>query len=241
MRQAIEEGFILDVLANYTTYQTFWRIEKATEDDPEYDAKQGPPGDRPVRQPAPVPPGAEGRDHRRALPRSTPPRRCGGLAKAMVVTSSRLHAVRYKQAIDKYIKAKGYTDIKTLVAFSGKIDDGTGMPLTEASMNGFPESPDRRGVRRPRVRGADRGREVPDRLRPAAAAHDVRGQGPGRAGGRADPVAAEPHPPAQGEHLRPGLPQRHRGHRRGVRAVPRLHRRAADRPQHPVGHPAAAR
>ncbi len=40
MRQAIEEGFILDVLANYTTYQTFWKIEKATEDDPEYDAKK---------------------------------------------------------------------------------------------------------------------------------------------------------------------------------------------------------
>ena len=44
----------------------------------------------------------------------------GGLAKAMVVTSSRLHAVRYKQNIDKYIKAKGYDDIRTLVAFSGK-------------------------------------------------------------------------------------------------------------------------
>ena len=64
----------------------------------------------------------------------------GGLAKAMVVTSSRLHAVRYKQNIDKYIKAKGYADIKTLVAFSGKIDDGTGKPLTETNMNGFPES-----------------------------------------------------------------------------------------------------
>ena len=44
----------------------------------------------------------------------------GGLAKAMVVTSSRLHAVRYKQNIDKYIAEKGYTDIKTLVAFSGQ-------------------------------------------------------------------------------------------------------------------------
>ena len=70
MRQAIEEGFIMDVLANYTTYQTFWKIEKATEDDPEYDATQGAAGDRPVRQPAPAPPGAEGRDHRRALPRA---------------------------------------------------------------------------------------------------------------------------------------------------------------------------
>ena len=64
----------------------------------------------------------------------------GGLAKAMVVTSSRLHAVRYKQHIDKYIDAGGYGEIKTLVAFSGKIDDGSGMALTETNMNGFPES-----------------------------------------------------------------------------------------------------
>src|SRR5262249_44847655 len=54
--------------------------------------------------------------------------------------SSRLHAVRYKQYIDKYIKAKGYGNIRTLVAFSGSIDDGTGIPLTEVNMNGFPES-----------------------------------------------------------------------------------------------------
>ncbi|HYB25498.1 MAG TPA: hypothetical protein VEF89_02670 [Solirubrobacteraceae bacterium] len=56
------------------------------------------------------------------------------------MTSSRSHAVRYKQNIDRYIEQKGYNDIKTLVAFSGKIDDGTGIPLTETNMNGFPES-----------------------------------------------------------------------------------------------------
>ena len=134
----------------------------------------------------------------------------GGLAKAMVVTSSRLHAVRYKQNIDKYIKAQGYTDIKTLVAFSGKIDDGTGKPLTEANMNGFPGIADRRGIRRPRLRRADRRREVPDRLRPAAPAHDVRRQDPGRPCGGPDPLAPQPHPPAEGEHLRPRLPQRDR-------------------------------
>ena len=71
--------------------------------------QEGAPGDRAVRQPAPASPGAEGGDHRRALPRSTRARRCGGLAKAMVVTSSRLHAVRYKQNIDKYIADKGYS------------------------------------------------------------------------------------------------------------------------------------
>ena len=54
MRQAIEEGFILDVLANYTTYQTYWRIEKAVADDPAVRGAQGPAGHRPVRVPPPV-------------------------------------------------------------------------------------------------------------------------------------------------------------------------------------------
>jgi type I restriction enzyme R subunit len=139
MRQAIEEGFIMDVLANYTTYQTFWKIEKAIEEDPEYDARKAR--------------GAIARfvslhPHHLAQKaeiivehfRQHTAKEMSGLAKAMVVTSSRLHAVRYKQHIDKYIAAQGYEYIKTLVAFSGKIDDGTGKPLTEANMNGFPES-----------------------------------------------------------------------------------------------------
>lgn len=62
----------------------------------------------------------------------------GGRAKAMVVTGSRLHAVRYKQAFDKYIKAKGYGDLNTLVAFSGTVED-KGVPFTEPEMNGFGE------------------------------------------------------------------------------------------------------
>ena len=70
MRQAIEEGFILDVLANYTTYKTYWRIEKTVEDDPEYPAGQGAAGHRPLRHAPPSQPGPEGRNHRRALPRT---------------------------------------------------------------------------------------------------------------------------------------------------------------------------
>jgi type I restriction enzyme, R subunit len=139
MRQAIEEGFIMDVLANYTTYQTFWRIEKATQEDPEYEARKARRAiGRFVRlHPYQLAQKAEiivehFRQHTSKQMR--------GLAKAMVVTSSRLHAVRYKQSIDKYIREHGYDDIRTLVAFSGKIDDGTGIPLTETGMNGFPES-----------------------------------------------------------------------------------------------------
>jgi type I restriction enzyme R subunit len=64
----------------------------------------------------------------------------GGKAKAMVVTSSRLHAVRYKQAIDKYVTEKGYTDLAALVAFSGKVIDEHGAEFTEPQMNAFPES-----------------------------------------------------------------------------------------------------
>ena len=68
----------------------------------------------------------------------------GGRAKAMVVTSSRLHAVRYKIAFDKYIKEKGYTDLQSVVAFSGTVD-ADGVDYTEAEMNGFSEGelPDR--------------------------------------------------------------------------------------------------
>lgn len=65
----------------------------------------------------------------------------GGRAKAMVVTASRLHAIRYKQAIDKYLQAKGYTDLKALIAFSGEIidPDAGGEAFSEEKMNGFPE------------------------------------------------------------------------------------------------------
>jgi len=139
MRQAIEEGFIIDVLASYTTYQTFWKIEKATLEDPEYDARKA---RRAIARFVTLHPYHLAQkaeiivEHFRAHTAKA----MGGLAKAMVVTSSRLHAVRYKQHIDAYVRAKSYTEIRTLVAFSGRIDDGTGMPLTEANMNGFPES-----------------------------------------------------------------------------------------------------
>jgi type I restriction enzyme R subunit len=139
MRQAIEEGFIMDVLANYTTYQTFWKIEKATTEDPEYDAKRA---RRAIARFVSLHPHHLAQKAEIIVEhfREHTAKEMGGLVKAMVVTSSRLHAVRYKQNIDRYIKEKEYTEIRTLVAFSGKIEDGSGRPLTEANMNGFPES-----------------------------------------------------------------------------------------------------
>ena len=147
MRQAIEEGYILDVLANYTTYATYWKIGNA---DPGHDV------DVPVGKASAAiarfvslhPSNLAQRaeivvEHFRAHTAA----KIGGRAKAMVVTRSRLHAVRYKQAIDAYIARKGYGTgphpLRALVAFSGTVVDsaeGGEVSYTEAMMNGFPES-----------------------------------------------------------------------------------------------------
>jgi len=138
MRQAIEERFILDVLCNYTTYKTFYKLEKARADDPEVDA--GKAGLAIARFVGLHPYNIAQKtevivEHYRRFARH----KIGGRAKAMVVTRSRLHAVRYKQAIDEYVKARGYGDIKALVAFSGRVVDEVGAEYTEAGMNGFGE------------------------------------------------------------------------------------------------------
>ena len=140
MRQAIEEGFILDVLAHYVTYKTYWQIEQTTPDDPEYDPRQAKAAIARFVDLHPHQLGQKAEvviEHFRAKVRH----KIGGKAKAMVVTSSREHAARYKLALDKYVNDKGYTDVGVLVAFSGKLDlDDDGDTVTESSMNGFPES-----------------------------------------------------------------------------------------------------
>ena len=138
MRQAIEEGFIWDVLANFTTYKTYWRIEKAVEDDPEYETSKAKAAiarfvalhEHNLAQKAEVI-----IEHYRQHVRS----RMRGNAKAMVVTSSRLHAVRYWQALRKYCNEHGYGDIGMLVAFSDSLTVD-GEKVTESNLNGFPES-----------------------------------------------------------------------------------------------------
>jgi len=136
MRQAIEEGFILDVLKNYTTYAAYYKLVKACQEDPEVERKKAAkalarfmrlhPHNIAQKTQVMV-------EHFNAVTRH----KIGGRAKAMVITGSRLEAVRYKQSFDKYIAEKGYP-IKTLVAFSGtvvddKIKDKT---YTEEGMNG---------------------------------------------------------------------------------------------------------
>jgi type I restriction enzyme R subunit len=136
MRQAIEEGFILDVLANYVTYDTYFRLANGlSSDDPEVD--KGKANAALARFVALHPSNLAQKaeiivEHFRTVTRQ----QIGGQAKAMVVTRSRLHAVRYKQAIESYIKDKHYTDLHALVAFSGKVvDPDSGAEHTESSMN----------------------------------------------------------------------------------------------------------
>ncbi len=137
MRQAIEEKFILDVLEHYTTYKTYWRLLKTIEDDPHYEK-----GKATYLLKAFVdlhPNSIEKKismmvDHFHDQIAS----RIGGRAKAMIVTRSRLHAVRYGLALRKYLAEKGHP-YKALVAFSGTVRDG-GFDYTEPNLNEVPEA-----------------------------------------------------------------------------------------------------
>jgi len=139
MKQAIEEGFILDVLKYYMTYKTFFRLNKAIEEDPLLNKKKAS--------------SAIGRfvslhPHNLAQKteviiehfRQVTMKKIGGRAKAMVVTGSRLHALRYYFEFKKYIKENKYQDIRPLVAFSGKvIDSEYPEGVSEPQLNGFGE------------------------------------------------------------------------------------------------------
>lgn len=137
MRQAIEEGFILDVLQNYTTYKSYYALEKTIEADPQLLSRRA---QRKVARFAALHPTALSQkvevivEHFR---RHIKPE-LNGQAKAMVVTASREAAIRYYFAFKAYIEDKGYADLKALVAFSGDLTfDGNA--YTESELNGFGE------------------------------------------------------------------------------------------------------
>jgi type I restriction enzyme R subunit len=139
MKQAIEEGFILDVLKNYTTYKTYFKLSKEIEDDPKVNKKKA---SRAIGRFMSLHPHnlAQKTEVMVEHFRQVVAKKIGGKAKAMVVSSSRLHAVRYKEEFDRYIAEKGYTDVKTIVAFSGKvIHDASPEGVTEVELNGFSE------------------------------------------------------------------------------------------------------
>lgn len=135
MQQAIEEGFILDVLQNYMTYNTFYKIIKKTNEDPEFDASKG--MKELIRFETLHPTNITQKTAiiiEQFL--NTTNKKIGGRAKAMVVTPSRLHAVRYVNEFKKYIKSKGLDYVKVLVAFSGEVyDPDTNESYTEEKIN----------------------------------------------------------------------------------------------------------
>ncbi len=132
MLQAIEEGFILDVLSSYTTYKAYWRLKKRIEDDPRYDKRKA---EHLLKSFVEL--------HSHAIREKIAicvehfaklvAHEIGGRAKAMIVTRSRLHAVRTRLALDRYLEEKGHP-WKALVAFSGTVKDG-GESYTESGMN----------------------------------------------------------------------------------------------------------
>lgn len=142
MKQAIEEGFIFDVLQNYTTYKTYFQLGKKVMDDPEYEKSKANKAlgrymslhPHNLRQKTEII-----IEHFRNNVRHL----IGGNAKAMLVTGSRLHAVRYFFEFQKYITEKHYDDLGILVAFSGTVKDsitGEVKEYTEESLNKFPEN-----------------------------------------------------------------------------------------------------
>ncbi|RQH01816.1 type I restriction endonuclease subunit R [Natrarchaeobius oligotrophus] len=138
MRQAIEEGFILDVLQHYTTYDTFYNVAKVIKEDPQVPQKKAV---KAVSKFLKLHPHNISQKVEIIVEhfREHAQHKIGGKAKAMVVTSSRVHAVRYKKAIDEYIEKNGY-DLSALVAFSGTVEDD-GFEYTEREMNdGIKES-----------------------------------------------------------------------------------------------------
>ena len=135
MRQAIEEKFIHDVLEHYVPYKTYFKLVKQVENDPAVPKRKAA---RALARFVGLHP-HNIRQHVEVIVehfRTSTMHKIGGRAKAMVVTDSRLHAVRYKLALDSYLGEKGYTDVRTLVAFSGEvIDPDTGHKFTEPAMN----------------------------------------------------------------------------------------------------------
>ena len=139
MKQAIQEGFIVDVLAHYTPVASYYRLVKTAADDPRFDVRRA---EKKLRR------YVEGHEHAVRLKAEiivdhfheqvAAPRKVGGAARAMVVTGRVERAVRYFHAVRDYL-AERRSPFRALVAFSGEHDYG-GVKVTEAALNGFPSN-----------------------------------------------------------------------------------------------------
>ena len=137
MRQAIEEGFILDVLANYTTYKMCYKIAKNVPDNPDVPTSKAV---RTIRRYEELHP--HNLQQKAAIIvetfRDVTKKKIGGLGKMMVVTASRLAAVRYYHEIKRYLESNNYDDVEIMIAFSGSLkdpEDPEGIEYTESGMN----------------------------------------------------------------------------------------------------------
>lgn len=142
MRQAIEEGFILDVLQNYTTYKTCYQIAKNTKDNPEVPQSKALKTIKRYEELHPYNIQQKSKVIVETF-RDVTKKKIKGKGKMMVVTSSRLAAVRYYHEIQNYLNSKGYHDVKILAAFSGSIkdpNDATETEWTESKLNGVNEA-----------------------------------------------------------------------------------------------------
>jgi type I restriction enzyme R subunit len=139
MKQAIQEGFILDVLQHYTPVESYYRLMKTVEDDPEFDIKKAQKKlqrfveshEYAIRQKAEI---MVDHFHEQVLAKQ----KIGGQARAMVVTSGIEHAIQYFHAIRDYLQERKSL-WQAIVAFSGEHEYG-GQKMTEASLNGFPSN-----------------------------------------------------------------------------------------------------
>lgn len=139
MKQAIEEGFILDVLANYTTYRSYYELEKSIEENPLFDTSKAQKKLRAYVEKHKQTIGTKAEimlDHFASSVVNT--KKLSGKAKAMVVTQSIESAIRYYQALQQLLDKRG-NPFKIVIAFSGT-KEMDGIEYTEAQMNGFPES-----------------------------------------------------------------------------------------------------
>lgn len=138
MKQAIQEEFIIDVLTNYTTYGTYYEVHKKMEENPEVFSSVV---KRKINRFVGMHPTNIGQKVEIIIEhfRNCIMRELGGKAKAMVITSSREAAVRYRNQFERYINENNYNDIKALVAFSGKVTVD-GKEYSESGMNNIPEN-----------------------------------------------------------------------------------------------------
>ena len=190
MKQAIQEGFILDVLKHYTPVDSYYKLVKKVESDPEFDTKRAKKKlrryveshDHAIRLKAEI---MVDHFHEQVLALN----KIGGQARAMVVTQRDRTGDPVLSRHPRLSRPSVRVPTKPIVAFSGEHEYG-GAKVTEASLNGFPSSKIADRIQEDPYRFLDLRRQVPDRLRRAAAAHDVCGQAAVGHQGGANPVAA---------------------------------------------------